>query len=55
MLQAALIAALDVGVTFDADLMRTVTSTPPHIYNRNNDVESATNVVRWRSVRDAHP
>ncbi|OJD18055.1 hypothetical protein AJ78_01885 [Emergomyces pasteurianus Ep9510] len=29
MLQAALIAALDVGVTFDADLMRSVTSTPP--------------------------
>ncbi|EEH16422.1 hypothetical protein PABG_06509 [Paracoccidioides brasiliensis Pb03] len=29
MLQAALIAALEVGVTFDADLMRSVTSTPP--------------------------
>ncbi|KLJ10417.1 hypothetical protein EMPG_14205 [Blastomyces silverae] len=29
MLQAALIAALDVGVTFDADLMRSVTATPP--------------------------
>ncbi|PGH11388.1 hypothetical protein AJ79_04889 [Helicocarpus griseus UAMH5409] len=29
MLQAALIAALDVGVTFDADVMRGVTSTAP--------------------------
>ncbi|EQL35270.1 hypothetical protein BDFG_03018 [Blastomyces dermatitidis ATCC 26199] len=29
MLQAALIAALDVGVTFDADLIRSVTATPP--------------------------
>ncbi|EGC49098.1 predicted protein [Histoplasma capsulatum var. duboisii H88] len=97
MLQAALIAALDVGVTFDADLMRTVTSTPVSIaspgsetknknvfrhsytststtgttstttsaqrlsmdgrrsYVSDNSVESATNVVRWRSVRDAHP